>query len=302
MNHALEMMSGPVIGISITAPAETPGTPEVMGRRKLRLVAQVERGGTAEDPAFGFTLEDGKTTTPEAPPYLPGPTIVLKRGEPVSIPVVNQLPEATAIHWHGIELDSYYDGVAGFAGDATRLAPAIAPGASFEALFTPPRAGTFIYHTHVDEIRQQQAGLTGALLVVESPAAYDPHHDIVLLVSVPRLTVDSGVVLLNGSSSPAALDMRAGERYRLRFINIHTFRPSMRMRVMRGNTPLTWRAVAKDGMDLPADQALVGPSAIQMGNGETYDFEFTPEAAGELRVEVTTGTGDLLVSMPVHVR
>ena len=301
-NHALEMMSGPVIGISVTSPAATPGTREVVGRRKLRLVAQVERGGTAEEPAFGFTLEDGKTTTPEAPPYLPGPTIVLKRGEPVSITVVNQLPEATAIHWHGIELESYYDGVAGFAGDATRLAPAIAPGASFEALFTPPRAGTFIYHTHVDEIRQQQAGLTGALLVVESPAAYDPKHDIVLLVTVPRRTVDSGVVLLNGSSSPAALDMRAGERYRLRFINIHTFRPSMRMRVMRGNTPLTWRAVAKDGMDLPADQALVGPSAIQMGNGETYDFEFTPEAAGDLRVEVTTGTGDLLVSMPVHVR
>jgi FtsP/CotA-like multicopper oxidase with cupredoxin domain len=301
-NHALEMMSGPVIGINVTAPNAASSAPEVVARRKLRLVAQVEPGGTAEEPAFGFTLEDGKTTKPEAPPYLPGPTIVLKRGEPVSITVVNQLPEATAIHWHGIELESYYDGVAGFAGDATRLAPAIAPGTSFEALFTPPRAGTFIYHTHVDEIRQQQAGLTGALLVVESPATYDPQHDIVLLVTVPRRTVDSGVVLLNGSSSPAALDMRVGERYRLRFIDIHTFRPSMRMRVMRGNAPLTWRGVAKDGMDLPADQALVGPSAIQMGNGETYDFEFTPDAAGDLRVEVTTGVGDLLVSMPVHVR
>ena len=268
----------------------------------LRLIAQVEPGGTAEEPAFGFTLEDGKTTKREAPPYLPGPTIVLKRGEPVSVTVVNQLPEATAIHWHGIELESYYDGVAGFSGDATRLAPAIAPGASFEARFTPPRAGTFIYHTHVDEIRQQQAGLTGALLVVESPASYDPQHDIVLLVSVPRRTVDSGVVLLNGSSSPAALDMRVGERYRLRFINIHTFRPSMRMRVMRGNAPLTWRAVAKDGMDLPADQALVGPSAIQMGNGETYDFEFVPEAAGDIRVDITNAAGDLLVTMPVRVR
>jgi FtsP/CotA-like multicopper oxidase with cupredoxin domain len=301
-NHALEMMSGPVIGINVSATATTSGTPEAVARRTLRLVAQVERGGTADEPAFGFTLEDGKTTKPDAPPYLPGPTIVLKRGEPVSITVVNQLPEATAIHWHGIELESYYDGVAGFAGDATRLAPAIAPGTSFEALFTPPRAGTFIYHTHVDEIRQEQAGLTGALLVVETPAAYDPQHDIVLLVTVPRRTVDAGVVLLNGSSSPAALDMRVGERYRLRFINVHTFRPSMRMRVMRGNAPLTWRAVAKDGMDLPADQALVGPSAIQMGNGETYDFEFSPDAAGDLRVEVTTGTGDLLVSMPVHVR
>src|SRR4029078_5076767 len=151
-----------------------------------------------------------------APLYQRAREIGLRRGEPVSITVVNQLPEATAIHWHGIELESYYDGVAGFAGDGRRLAPAIAPGAAFEALFTPPRAGTFIYHTHVDEIRQQQAGLTGALLVLESPAASDPQHAIVLLVTVPRRAVDSGVVLLNGSSSPAALDMRAGERYRLR--------------------------------------------------------------------------------------
>ena len=121
----------------------------------------MDTGGTPDEPAYGFTLDDGRQTAVAAPPYLPSPTIVLKRGEPVSITVVNQLPEATAIHWHGIELESYYDGVAGFAGSAARLAPAIEPGASFEARFTPPRSGTFIYHTHVDEMRQQQAGLNG---------------------------------------------------------------------------------------------------------------------------------------------
>jgi FtsP/CotA-like multicopper oxidase with cupredoxin domain len=301
MNHALEMMSGPVIGISVTgkAPASASGAGT---RRALRLVARVDTGGTSEEPAYGFTLEEGKTTTPAAAPYLPSPTIVLKRGEPVSITVVNQLPEATAIHWHGIELDSYYDGVAGFAGSGTQLAPAIAPGSSFDARFTPPRSGTFIYHTHVDEIRQQQAGLNGALLVVDSPAAYDPTHDLVLLVSVPRRGADSGVVFLNGSATPAPLDMKAGDRYRLRFINIHTFRPSMRMRLVRGNALLSWRALAKDGMDLPGDQAIAGPSAIQMGNGETYDFEFIPDSAGDIRVDITNAAGDVLVSMPVRVR
>ena len=96
--------------------------------------------------------------------------------------------------------------------------------------------------------------------------------------------------------------MRAGERYRLRFINVHTYRPSMRMRAIRDSTLLTWRALAKDGMDLPPDQAIVGPSTVQMGNGETYDFEFVPTTAGDIRIEVTSGVGDLLVSMPVHVR
>ena len=302
-NHALEMMSGPVMGISVLPKKEASAAAVApTSRRKLRLVARVDTGGTPEEPAYGFTLEDGRTSTPTAPPYLPGPTMVLKRDEPISITVDNQLPEATAIHWHGIELDSYYDGVAGFAGSPGRLAPAIAPGKTFEALFTPPRSGTFIYHTHLDEMRQQQAGLTGALLVVDDPATYDPQRDLVFLVTVPRRDADSGVVLLNGSPTPAAREMRVGERYRLRFVNIHTFRPSMRMRMTRGDTVLSWRALAKDGMDLPADQAVAGPSTIQMGNGETYDFEFVPDAPGELRFEILTGVGAPLLSMPVHVR
>jgi FtsP/CotA-like multicopper oxidase with cupredoxin domain len=303
MNHALEMMSGPVMGISVLPKeGDSAAADEAAPRRKLRLVARVDTGGTPQEPAYGFTLEDGKTATPASPPYLPGPTIVLKRGEPVSITVDNQLPEATAIHWHGIELDSYYDGVAGFAGSPGRLAPAIAPGKTFEALFTPPRSGTFIYHTHLDEMRQQRAGLTGALLVVDDPAKYDAQRDLVFLVTVPRRDADSAQVLLNGSPAPAERELRAGQRYRLRFVNIHTFRPSMRIRMTRGDTVLSWRALAKDGMDLPAAQAVVGPSTIQMGNGETYDFEFIPDSPGDLRFDITTGVGALLLSMPIRVQ
>ena len=300
-NHALEMMAGPVMGITVTGetaePASTPAE-----RRRLRLVARVDANGTAEEPAFGYTLDDGKTSTPPPTPYLPGPTIVLKRGEPVTITVANQLPEPTAVHWHGIELESYYDGVPGFAGDGKRIAPAIEPGASFEARFTPPRSGTFIYHTHIDEVRQQQAGLSGALLVVDSLEGYDPEHDFVLLVTVPRRESDADVVLLNGSSKPAAREMTAGRHYRLRFINVHTYRPSMRMRLLRESSLLTWRAQAKDGMDLPADQRIEGPSEIQMGNGETYDFDFVPSGTGDIRLDVTNAGGVLLVSMPIRVR
>jgi FtsP/CotA-like multicopper oxidase with cupredoxin domain len=302
VNHALEMMGGPVIGISVLPKNGASAARASAPRRQLRLVARVDSGGTDAEPAFGFVLEDGAARTPTAAPYLPGPTIVLKRGEPVSITVVNDLPEPTAVHWHGIELESYYDGVAGFSGEAGRISPSIAPGQSFEARFTPPRAGTFIYHTHIDEVRQQQAGLSGALLVVDSPAAYDPQRDLVLLVTVPRRAADAAVVLLNGSWTPAPREMRVGERYRLRFINVHTARPSMRMRVVRDAELLSWRSVAKDGMDLPADQVVTGPSTVQMGNGETYDFEFIPAAAGEIRLEVTNNVGDLLVSMKINVR
>ena len=302
VNHALEMMAGPVVGISVLGKDASTAASNETKRRSLRLVAKVDTGGDSKEPAYGFALDEAGKTTPAAPPYLPSPTIVLKRGEPVSISVVNELPEATAVHWHGIELDSYYDGVAGFSGTSARLSPAIAPGASFDARFTPPRSGTFIYHTHVDEMRQQQAGLNGALLVMDDPAAYDPTHDIVLLVSVPRKEVDSDKVYINGSTTPSALNMKAGERYRLRFINIHIFRPSMRMRLLNGDTLLTWRGIAKDGMDLPPDQSVVGPSEIQMGNGETYDFEFSPTTPGDIHLDITNALGDLLTRMPAHVR
>ena len=96
--------------------------------------------------------------------------------------------------------------------------------------------------------------------------------------------------------------MRVGEHYRLRFINVHTARPSMRMRLLRDTTLLEWRGLAKDGMELPADQALTRPSEIQMGNGETYDFDFVPAAAGDLRLDITNNVGVLLVSMPIRVK
>jgi FtsP/CotA-like multicopper oxidase with cupredoxin domain len=182
------------------------------------------------------------------------------------------------------------------------VAPVIAPGGSFEARFTPPRSGTFIYHTHVDDTRQQQAGLSGPLLVVDAPDAYDPEHDIVLMVTVPRKAADATKVLLNGSLTPAAREFRAGQRYRLRFINVHTARPSMRMRLLREDTLLTWRSLAKDGRDLPSDQAVEGPSEIQMGNGETYDFVFVPSERGDIRLDVAAAGGQSLASVPIHVR
>ena len=300
-NHALEMMAGPVMGITVTGESTEAVTPPSVPRRQLRLVARVDKGGTETEPAFGYTLESTETPTPPPPPYLPSPTIVLKKDQPVSITVVNRLPEPTAVHWHGIELESYYDGVAGFAGDATRIAPAIQPGGTFEARFTPPRSGTFIYHTHIDEVRQQQAGLSGALLVVDDPERFDPEHDVVLMITVPRKQADARVVLLNGSSTPQTREMHVGQHYRLRFINVHTARPSMRMRLLNGTAPLTWRALAKDGRDLPDSQAVERPSEIQMGNGETYDFDFVPAVAGDLRLDVTSAAGLLLVSMPIRV-
>jgi FtsP/CotA-like multicopper oxidase with cupredoxin domain len=303
-NHAREMMGGLVMGIEVRDRAGPEIVAQGSPRRALRLVARVDSGagGTEVEPAYGYVLEEGGKSSSMASPLLPGPTIVVKRGQPVSLTVVNQLPERTSVHWHGIELESYFDGVADFAGAGRRIASAIAPGDSFEARFTPPRSGTFIYHPHADEVRQQQAGLAGALLVVDDPKQFDPRHDVVLLLSVPRREVDRDTVLVNGSKAPPPLELRVGERYRLRIVDIHTFRPSMIVSLLRDSSLTTWRALAKDGMDLPPARATSRPARQQMGNGETYDFELVPEAPGDLRFMINAAAGPLLASMIVRVR
>ena len=123
------------------------------------------------------------------------------RGQPVEITLVNGLPEATAIHWHGMELDSYYDGVHGFSGTELRLTPMIEPGASFVVRFTPPRAGTFMYHTHLHDRRQLTQGLYGAMLVMEPGDAFDAATDHVLVIG--REGPDPGApIVINGERNP----------------------------------------------------------------------------------------------------
>jgi manganese oxidase len=302
-NHALDMMGGLVMAIEVRGREVRAATDARRAERRLRLVAQVDSGGTEANPSYGYVLHEGTSDTPGRGPLLPAPTIVLERGGPVSITVVNRLPEPTAVHWHGIELESYFDGVADFSGAGTRIAKAIAPGDSFVARFTPPRSGTFMYHPHADETRQQQAGLAGTLLVVDSPARFDPEHDRVIMLTVPRTDADAvDKVLINGSLAPDTLRLRAGERYRLRLVDVHTFRPSMIARLLRDSTLVTWRAVAKDGMDLPPDRATARRAIQQMGNGETYDFEYAPNEPATLRLTVSSAVGALLATMVVEVR
>jgi FtsP/CotA-like multicopper oxidase with cupredoxin domain len=301
-NHALEMMGGLVMGIEVRPRPGVVLAGEPAPQRRLWLVARADSGGTDAEPAYGYELHDGARVFPEHGPLLPGPTILLKRGEPVSITVRNELPEATAVHWHGIELQSYYDGVANFSGMGRHITPAIAPGDSFEARFTPPRSGTFIYHPHADEVRQQQAGLAGAIVVVDDPSRFDAEHDRVVLLTVPRREADRDHVLINGSLAPAPLELRAGERYRLRIVDIHVYRPSMVVRLLRDTTLVRWRALAKDGMDLPPARATERPAIQQMGNGETYDYGISPSEAGDLRLTVSTATGIPLAALPMRVR
>jgi hypothetical protein len=304
-NHALEGMSGLVMGVEVAARNGVTHDGEMgrdVGRRRLRLLVR-PAGGTESEPFFAFTLNEYEAEAPVDTTVRAGQPIVLERTRPVAITVVNRTPEPTAVHWHGIELDSYLDGVAGFSGDARRLSPVIAPGDSFEARFTPPRSGTFIYHTHVDEPRQQPAGLSGMLLVVDEDKPYDASREIPVLITTPRgAAIARRAVALNGRLEPPAVELRAGVPHRFRLINITIGRPGLRVEVLRDTSLAHWRPVAKDGADLPNASRRLIPARQLISIGETFDFELTPSDAGAMRLEVRSGAGALLVRMPLVVR
>jgi hypothetical protein len=70
-----------------------------------------------------------------------------------------------------------------------------------------------------------------------------------------------------------------------------------------------WRPVAKDGADLPPSGRVERLARQVVAIGETYDFEFTPDRPGALRLLVSATPGPLqrqpgapLVSVPIRVQ
>ena len=295
-------MGGLVLGIHVSGPRPQLGT---RPRRSLRLEAIVDSGDAgARERAFGFVLSGDRVTTSRRPLAVPGPVLVLTRNEPVSISIVNRIPATTAVHWHGIELDSFFDGVPGFSGMSGQTTPAIAPSDSFDARFTPPRAGTFIYHTHVDERVQQPAGLSGIIVVLEPGERFDPARDHPILISTPRLLKDRrGRLLVNGSLAPAPLEWGAGERHRLRFVNMATAPPAgAGISLLRDSTVMRWRPVAKDGAALPAALSTERRAVQRVTVGETYDFDVTLDQPGDYRIEVLSGVVQIAPPTVLQIR
>ena len=104
----------------------------------------------------------------------PGPLIRARAGDLIRAEVVNQLPAATSVHWHGIALRNDMDGVPGVTQQA------IAPGGRHTYEFTAPDPGTYFYHPHSGV--QLDRALYG-VLVVDDPnesGRYDTEWIVVL--------------------------------------------------------------------------------------------------------------------------
>lgn len=290
--HDIERaMAGLVLGITVPPGDETGASdlePHIPRRLTLTMTQTPNRYGAG--PGFGFRITEDVAPTPvvqEAPrpeeQPNPSPTLVLTQGQPVVIKLVSQLEKETQIHWHGIELESYNDGVPGWSGNLRQITPSIAPGTTYEVRYTPPRAGTFIYHTHAHDRSQLSAGLYGALVVVEPGKPFDPAVERIVLLGGSGQ--GSPALEVNRSTNPLPMDLKVGVIHRFRLINISpNFTAIVTLRNDAG--PVRWRPVSKDGAELPPAQMGEKPARQLISVGETYDFEYTPSAPGELRLEV----------------
>jgi FtsP/CotA-like multicopper oxidase with cupredoxin domain len=295
-------MAGLVLGIHVAPKPGEQYAESSVPRRNMRLLLQQSPNRFGKEPAYGFVLQNGSSIPKPDSVNMPGPTLFLKRGEPVRITVVNNLNESSAIHWHGIELESFPDGVPNWSGMGSRLMVPIAPKDSFMAEFTPPRSGTFMYHSHLNEAKQINSGMYGALVVVDDPSKFDEATDKIIIAGGGGPSIDGADTrgFVNGSSDPEPLRLTVGTRYRLRLINIH---PEWRVEfALGGDTAVErWRAVAKDGADLPSSQRLLQPAYLLTGPGETADFEYTPTRPGYMRLQVRTRASGWNVPVNVFV-
>ncbi len=159
---------------------------------------------------------------------VPGPTIEATEGDRCRFYVSNDLPEPTSVHWHGVLLPNGMDGVGGL------TQPPIPPGATFVYEFVFDRAGTFLYHPHIDEMTQVGLGMMGLIVVhPRRPVGPRVDRDYALLLAEfmvpagmarpePQEPSDFNVLTINGRSYPGTTPMVAetGERVRIRIGNL----------------------------------------------------------------------------------
>jgi len=241
------------------------------GVKEFHLVAEHVRREVLPDLWFDFWGYNGT---------MPGPLIEAIQGDRVRIIVHNHLPEATTVHWHGLELPVAMDGVPGLTQDP------IPAGGMFTYEFDLHQDGTYFYHSH--GAMQEIMGMTG-MFVIHPREAYAPtiDHDFGLIVQeyavLPQSTVPNSVsegfnfFTINGRSGPyvTPLVVRLGSRVRIRFMNLS----AMDHHPMHLHGHTFW-VTGTEGGRIP-ESAWIPTNNVIVGVGQTRDVEFIANNPGD---------------------
>ena len=288
-------MAGLMMSINVKPKPGWQPEPVARNPRKLELVLQTDDKAKL----LSCSIRDGNKVATSRDVSV-GPPLVLTRNEPVEITVVNHMKDPAIIHWHGLELESYYDGVMG-SGLGDKVTPMVAPGTSFVVRFTPNRAGTFIYHTHSTNPEQLSGGAYGALIVLAPGQNFDAEHERLLVIGTRDTFFTAEHLTINGSETFPAMAMDRGVTYRIRLVNMA---PNLPGTILVGTKehPVQWRAVAKDGADVPARLNKMEHAMLDIDSGETYDFEFQPQSGGEVPIAVVNRVNGVKLEGKIMVR
>ncbi len=157
---------------------------------------------------------------------VPGPLIEAEEGDHVRILVTNKLPEPTTVHWHGLILPSGMDGVTGL------NQPPIPSGETFQYEFTLKQSGTYMYHSHYDEMVQIGMGMHGFFIIHPKEPIVEVDRDYAIMLSMfsvapgtanpDPISNDFNYFTYNGTVWPTteSLIAREGEKIRIRFGNL----------------------------------------------------------------------------------
>lgn len=143
---------------------------------------------------------------------MPGPQIRVTEGDKVRVNIKNELPESTAIHFHGVMVPNAMDGVPFI------TQPPIKPGASFTYEFVAKNPGSHMYHSHHNSTKQVGKGQLGAFIIEPKQPSEAEKADV---EEILILNDSLGGFTINGKGFPATAPLKAklGQKLRVRYMN-----------------------------------------------------------------------------------
>ena len=240
--------------------------------------------GTENQPATNLWLYNGQS---------PGPLLTVNKGEELAVTFVNNLPQPSAVHWHGLRIANAMDGVPGL------TQPAVQPGERFTYRFTPKDAGAFWYHAHAQSWEQVSRGLYGPLVVLDDNETLN-RRDFVLVLDDWRLGEDFQIdtqsfrslhdwshagrlgnwLTINGQSQPE-ITLPGEGRVRLRLLNASNAR-TLKLGLEAG---ATFEIVALDGAPCPPFER----ASLQIAPAQRVDIIVDVKKAFGALQEISTG-------------
>ena len=268
-------MAGLALGIQIQD-----GGTDLISRGDPRHLTMYANKGDNDRVSFDWEATKARDS------FAHGPVLILNQYQSTYVTLKNEMDYGTSVHWHGLEIDSWADGVPNWSNSDGKRSPVIEPGEEFTYKLSLMRPGTFVYHSHLEDIKQLTKGLYGPLIVLGEDETFDPGHDHIYTLGWKTPNLKSAHDLdLNGWDEIPVQQARAGEAHRLRLINIG-LAGKCKISVRKDDMAIPLRTLAKDGADLPSRQQEMVEASPMVDVGETADVEFTPSEPGTYELVV----------------